>query len=352
MWLLTGHDACSAVLRSESFSAASGQQQRSRDVSMPKSMLNTDGAEHARLRAPAALSFGARRISELTDVLCHEAARIVSSLPPEGAGEIDVVEEVGAPFATAVLGRVLGVGPAGWEELGSLAGRASPNLDPLLVGPALSRASAASADLTRFLGEHARKAAALGPDEPLAGMLSSPDLTDEEKVGVLSLIVVGGYDPLVNVVGNGVDLLLRHATSLEALGSLPPAAMATVVEEVLRMESPIPFAVRVSVVDVEVAGMTISAGQPVLVHLGAANRDPAKFTLPDVFMPDRSPNPHLAFGGGVHFCLGAAIVRLAGSAMIGELLRARPGMKGAPGAPARWRRPLVPRGLESLKVVW
>jgi cytochrome P450 len=352
MWVLTGYEACASVLRSDKFSAASGQRQRARSDEIPQTMLNTDGATHVLLRAPAAKAFSSRAISALAGTIGEAAEAVFFDLPPSGAGrEIDLIEAVGRPFAAAVIGHLLGIGANDHRELRLLAEAASPNLDPLVSGPEAEKAALASKDLASFLGKQSLRSAATSPPHPVLEMLGDDRLDEVQKSALLSLVVIGGYDPLVNLIGNGVHLLSQWPLVHARLKAGPVGLVPGLVEEVLRMESPIPFTARVCTEPATVGGSAIPAGSMVLVHLGAANRDPAKFADPDEFRPERPHNAHLAFGGGAHLCLGAAAVRLAGSVMFTQILTSRPHIRRA-SPEVCWRAALVPRGLETLAVDW
>jgi cytochrome P450 len=151
-------------------------------------------------------------------------------------------------------------------------------------------------------------------------------------LGILSLVVIGGFEPLASLVGNALALLLPRPGALAALAGLDQVSAERAVDELLRLESPIPFVARVVAEPVDLPGGRLAAGARVLAMLGAANRDPAVFTDPDGLMLDRTPNPHLAFGGGGHFCLAGPLVRSAGAVLL----------RGAgapfPGRPPRPRR--------------
>lgn len=176
-------------------------------------------------------------------------------------------------------------------------------------------------------------------------------LTAAERLGILSLTVVGGYEPLAIGVATALHLLLQRPPLLQELQA-DPALLSGAVDEALRFESPIPFTARVCVAGFDTGKVRLPAGAAVLALLGAANRDPLIFAEPDVFNPHRTVNPHLALGGGPHFCLGAPLVRRAMATMLELILSERPHVRPAPGKAPQWRTSLVPRGLAVLPVVW
>ena len=172
-------------------------------------------------------------------------------------------------------------------------------------------------------------------------------LSELEVVAMCTALVFGGHETTVNLLGNGMLALLSHPERLAALCDTP-AAIEAAVEELLRFDSPAQLISRTAVADFTWRGAAIRAGDVVLACLGAANRDPAVFAAPDRLDLGRSPNPHLAFGLGAHFCPGAALSRLEARAAIPALLRRFPRLRLA-GPPVR-RPTAVLRGLEHLPV--
>ena len=339
MWLLTGYRECREALRNPAFSAAAGQQQRAREDALPVSMLNTDGDEHLRLRTPATAAFSVRATERLAAALFDIGGRLLATLPPGGSGaEVEVVTALAQPYAVAVLATLLELPSADWPEFGALAAAASANLNPTVRGDEAVRAARASRALNEFLERSCRFDVGDG-------------LTPAEKLGIQSLTVVGGYEPLAIGVATALHLLLQRPPLLRQVQA-NPALLPGVVDEALRFESPIPFTARVCVDGFHTGTVELPAGAAVLALVGAANRDPLVFTDPDLFDPYRNPNPHLALGGGPHFCLGAPLVRRAMAAVLELVLTERPQVRPAPEKAPRWRTSLVPRGLADLPVVW
>lgn len=349
LWLLTGYRECRDALRDPAFSAAAGQRQRARDDALPVSMLTTDGDEHARLRSPAAAAFSARAVARLDGDLRTIAHALVDGLA--GDRQADLVARLAHPFAAQVLGRLLCLEPGHWPALGELARAAAPNLDPMIRGAAADRARQASAALNDFLLLHSRRLRGAAEPTELAGLPVTAELSESERIGVFSLTVIGGYEPLAVGVASALDLLLDRPQVLAELRTHPDG-MAGAVDEALRLESPIPFTARVCVDGYSSDRAEIPAGAVVLAMVGAANRDPAVFDDPDDFDAHRSPNPHLALGGAAHFCLGAPVVRRATAILLTTLLHRLPDLRRAPGSTATRLPGAVPRGLATLPIAW
>ncbi|MFE9411404.1 cytochrome P450 [Streptomyces sp. NPDC006704] len=338
MWWLTSHADCAAALRADGLSAAAGQRERARSDALPPSMLTTDPPEHQRLRAPGQLLLGPAVIRALADVLGADVDALVDGLAPRADG----VEDVGAPFATAVFGRLFQLPRADWATFAALARAASVNLDPL-AGPAVAMAGrAAMGELSRFLTAHARTVT----EGPLARLKADTRLTERERAGILGLAVVGGWQPLAEAVGNALYWLLPRPDAVALLREGDADDARLLVQELLRLEAPIPFTARVARAQVALPGGTVPQGGRVLIIIGAANRDPAVFERPDELVPGRAANPQLAFGAGTHFCLAAQLVRVSLELLLTRLVRRHPSLALAqPSGELVWDPRPLPRRL-------
>jgi len=349
LWMLTGHRLCRAALTDPSFSAAAGQRQRAREDDLPQNMLTTDGFDHRRLRDPAAAAFSARNIAR-SEVARDAAADAVAALPlttPESG--VDLVAEFCEPFALAVLATTIGIPATARARFGALASAAAPNLDPMLRGVAAHRAAVASRELQDFLAGQRTAARERGARTDLGGLAWDVSLTEPERVAFLALLVIGGLEPLAAIVAATMLVLYTHR-ELRHLVAADPGSLPLVVEETLRLHSPIPFTARVCVREFHAGPVTIPAGTPVLAVIAAANRDPDVYADPASFRLDRRDAAgHLAFGAGAHFCLGAPLVRTATAHAVTALLDRFGSME--PAGPAVWTTG-VPRRLCRLPVRW
>jgi cytochrome P450 len=224
----------------------------------------------------------------------------------------------------------------------------------LPVGPDViergRRATGEMADFFRRLIEERRR----GPGaDLLSGLVEAEEagdrLTEDELLATCILLYVAGHETTVNLIGNGLLALLRHPTELRRLREDPGLLSATI-EELLRYDGPVQRVGRIAAVDAEVGGVRIGAGSLVVGLLGAANRDPAQFRDPDRLDLGRDQSRHLAFGSGIHYCLGAPLARLEGQVAIGTLVRRLPALALAVERPV-WRPSSTLRGLEGLPVI-
>ena len=178
-------------------------------------------------------------------------------------------------------------------------------------------------------------------------------LSEDELVAMIFLLLVAGHETTVNLIGNGLLTLLENPDQMSKLRD-NPALTKTAVEELLRFNGPLETATeRYARTDTTVAGVTVPCGESVLAVLASANRDERQFKDADRLDLGREPNPHVAFGFGIHYCLGASLARLEGQIAIATALRRMPNLQVAiPSDALRWRRGLVLRGLESLPVTF
>jgi cytochrome P450 len=343
-WLLSGYHDCVTALRDPRFSAALGQRERTRTEALPPSMLTTDAAAHARLRAPGALLLGPAAVRATSPAIAAEIDALLDGLA--GRHTVEARADIGAPLALGVLATVLRIPAAERAPFAVLARQVSVNLDPLAPPAATAAAQRAMGALTRYLDGHVARLLSTGDDMPVARFAREARLDRLEMLGVLNLAVVGGYQPLVEFVGNALACLCAAPSVLDRLRAGDDEdttdLAARTVDEVLRLETPIPFTARVATEPVQLSDTVIPAGARVLALLLAANRDPDVFDRPDDLIVDRSPNPHLGFGAGAHLCLAAPLVRLAGRIWLSGLVRRFPRLHPLEPAP-RWDVSLVPR---------
>ena len=174
-------------------------------------------------------------------------------------------------------------------------------------------------------------------------------LSEAELVAFVVILLLAGNETTTNLIGNGMLALTRHSGPLERLARAPEL-MPSAIEEMLRYDGPVQATMRYIRQDTEIAGTTVAAGSLIFVLLAAANRDPAQFIEPETFDIARTPNDHLAFGEGIHFCIGAPLARMEGAIAIGSLLARYKRIRPAPEAPLTYKGSFFLRGLASLPV--
>jgi pimeloyl-[acyl-carrier protein] synthase len=314
------------------------------------SMLFLDPPDHSRLRSLVNQAFTGRVIEQLRPRIEERVVALLDGVA--GAGGMDVVEELAYPLPVNVICDLLGVA-SGMDR--DLLRRWSLDLiltlDPMVPPEALLRAQRAAAEFREYLGELiAERRSRPGPDL-LSGLIAAEDeggrLSEAELVSTCVLLLVAGHETTSGLIGNGTLALLRNPTELRRWNGEPGIARSAV-EELLRYDSPVQLTGRLLMDDIEVDGRTLPTGSEVVGLLGAANRDPDQFPDPDRLDLGRAENRHIAFGSGIHFCLGAALARVEGQVALGHLVHRFPDMRLA-GEPV-WRDTVTLRGLRSLPV--
>ncbi|MCK7625088.1 cytochrome P450 [Streptomyces sp. RS10V-4] len=329
-----------------------------RSANLMTHLLNIDPPDHTRLRRLVSKAFTPRRVAafaprvqELTDHLIDGFA---------ARGEADLIHEFAFPLPIYAICDLLGVPPEDQDDFRDWAGMMLRHTKPG-HGPAPRGGVARSVKKIRaYLAEliH-RKRADLG-DDLISGLIRASDhgehLTENEAAAMCFVLLFAGFETTVNLIGNGVHALLRHPDQRELLEKSLAAGdselLGTAVEELLRYDGPVELATwRYATRDLVLGGQRIAAGDPVLVVLAAADRDPARFAEPDVLDLTRRDNPHLGYGHGIHYCLGAPLARLEGQTALATLLSRLPDLRLAvESEELRWRGGLIMRGLRSLPV--
>ncbi|MGW1160147.1 cytochrome P450 family protein [Streptomyces sp. NPDC002519] len=319
--------------------------------SMLRNMLQADPPDHTRLRRLVSKAFTARRVAELRPRVQAITDGLLDAIVQ--AGRADLVADFALPLPVAVISELLGVPTTDrydfqrWTD--DMIRRGPEPPDPTVVDGAWQQMRAY---LTKLL--EAKRADA--GDDLLSVLIVARDeeqrLDEDELIAMAFLLLVAGYITTVNLISGGIAALLAHPDQLQLLRN-DPALLPDAIEEFLRYDGPVnPGIVRFARENVEIAGVTIPRGATVLVASAIADRDPARFPDPDRLDITRRDNAHLAFGHGIHYCLGAPLARLEGQVAIGSALRRLPGLALAvPPDELRWRRSDL-RGPECLPVTF
>ena len=313
---------------------------------MSAHMLHSDPPDHTRLRRLVSKAFTARTVAGLRP----EIEQITEELLEEmtGAETVDLIESFALPLPIRVISALLGVPKRDHTRLRDWA---NPLLTEAEAGE-IARAQVELADYLHGLVTDKRADPADDLVSALVGVSEQGDqLSTTELINMIFLLIIAGYETTVNLIGNGVLSLLRDPARLAEVRADATLLPGTV-EELLRLDSPLNLATnRYTIEPVTVGEVTIPANQIVLVSLLSANHDGAQFAEPDHLDVHRETNPHLAFGHGIHYCLGAPLARLEGEIAIGRLLHRFPALSLDVAAPApRYRLSTLMRGLSALPV--
>jgi cytochrome P450 len=305
-------------------------------VAEPPSMLVVDPPDHTRYRRLVSRAFTPRATAAFEPLVQATADRLLDQLGDRG-GPVDLVAGYAAQLPVLVIAEMLGVPVDRREDFLRWGGAAAATLDPGLPFPRYAAAERALREMHGFLRGHFDRLRRHPGDDlvsQLVGLAGEEALTERELHATVMLLLGAGFETTVNLLGNAVVLLDGHRDQWDALVA-DPAGWPGAVEEVLRHDSPVQITGRSATADVQVAGRDLPAGTRVTLLLGAANRDPALFDEPARFDVTRSnAREHLAFSGGVHYCLGAGLARLEAVVGLRTLAERFPGLRVA-GTPAR-----------------
>jgi len=269
-----------------------------------------------------------------------------------GTGEVDVMDALAFPLPVTVIGEMLGVPAADRPGLRPLVRAVTAVLELAVTPAALAEATAADISLAEYFAGLVAERRAHPRDDLLTKLIEAEDrgdqLSEHELISTAILLFAAGFETTTHLLGNGLLALLRHPDQLARLRT-DRSLVQPAVEELLRFDSPVQLAVRTAYEDLSISGHRIDAGSVVLALLGAANRDPARFRDPERLDVGRDEGAPISFGGGIHFCLGAALARLEGQIVLDRLLD-RFATWELVGAPATHRDSLTLRGLVDLRV--
>jgi cytochrome P450 len=285
---------------------------------LPPSLLAVEPPDHTRYRKTVSSVFTHRAVSALRDGVELTAESLLDELSRE-PGVVDIVERYCAQLPVAIISDILGVPDNDRQRILEFGELAAPSLDIGLPWRQYRRVERGISGFNFWLDTHLDKLRRSPGDDLMTQLIrkaesGSPEtyLNRDELRAVAGLVLAAGFETTVNLLGNGIRMLLDHPEHLQTL-SQRPELWPNAVEEILRLESPVQLTARLALHDTEIAGQPVSGGQVVIVYVAAANRDPAVFTDPNTFDIERdNAGKHLAFSGGRHFCLGAALARAEG----------------------------------------
>jgi cytochrome P450 len=309
-------------------------------------MLLLDPPEHTRLRKLVSRSFTLRRMEELRPRVEQIAGELLDGLP--ASGRVDLMAEYAFLLPVFVICELLGVPAADRDDFAKWS---NTMVDESTQDESMAASAALHGYLSELIGRKRRE-----PDDALISALievaeDGDRLSQEELVAMAMMLLIAGHETTVNLIGNGLLALLTHPEQ-RALLRERPELLPSAVEEFLRWDSPVHSTpVRFAAEDVEYSGVTIPARSVVTLSLAAANRDPDRFPDSEELRIDREAGGHVAFGHGLHHCLGAQLARIEGQEAIGLLLARRPELALAvdPEELLYRRSPLI-RGLRELPV--
>src|SRR5437899_6136236 len=320
---------------------------------MGLSMLDRDPPDHTRIRSLVSKAFTSRVVEGLRPRIQKIVDGLLDRAEPTGA--LELIEDFAYPTPVTVICEMLGVPVEDHERFKAWSLDIARGLDGLLLSAGTEirqRSAAARHALAGYFRELIARRRAAPRADMLSDLIAAEEagdkLSEEELLATCILILVAGHETTVNLIGNGTLALLRNPGELKRLRETPGLIM-TAVEELLRYDGPVQRTARVASAEATIGGRTIAKGEMVMPFIGAADRDPAQFPDPDRLDLTRADNRHIAFGWGIHFCLGAPLARVEGQIAIDALVRRLPRLELMTDEP-EYRQSLTLRGLKTLPV--
>jgi len=363
VWLVTRYDDVASVLKDERFAKnwrnAPPPEQLAQMSPIPVELMKLqignflyeDPPDHKRLRTLVSKAFTPRLIERIRGRVQGMADALLDAV--KNKGEMDLIDDYAFPLPITVIAELLGV-PAEdrYKFREWTVAAVSGNWTQEYVEKVLIPHMRAFTDYLRAMFEEKRK----NPEDDLTSALvraeeAGDKLSEAELLGTLFLLLVAGFETTVNLIGNGTLALLQHPDQLQKLRD-DPWLIKTAIEELLRYDGPVEISTERFVrEDVTIGETVIPKGEVVMLVFASADHDPERIPEPDTLDITRTDNKHLAFGGGIHYCLGAPLARMEGQIAIGTLLRRMPNLrlKGSPES-LRWGTGVMGRGLQGLPV--
>jgi unspecific monooxygenase len=362
-WIVPHHKDVDALLRDRRFGRTYLHLATHADMGRPEDheeagefwklirdgILDMEPPDHTRVRRLVAKAFSPRMVQSLRERIQAMTEGLADRLSDEK--EADLIATVAEPLPVNVIAELLGIPVGDRHHLRPWSADICRmyELDPTDEDARV--ASRAAVEFSSYLRDLIRERRA-SPTRDLIGELvqvvdQGDRLTEDEMIGTCVLLLNAGHEATVNVTGNGWWALFRNPEELKRLRD-DPSLVRTAIEELMRFDTPLQMFERWVLEDVELFGLKVPKGQELALLFGSANRDPAVFDRPDELDVGRHPNPHMSFGAGIHFCIGAPLARVELEASFATILRRFPGMELV--EEPEWKPGYIIRGLKELRV--
>ena len=363
-WVLFRYDDVARLLRDPSLSVSEAnievvdehrletfREAYGGELERSTSMLGADPPDHTRLRRLVSKAFTPTAIEALRPRITRMVDDVLDAMEEQGSAE--VVGELAFPLPFDVISEMLGMPATDTARVAEWSSALVKTLDPIITDDEIRASVVADREMRGLVEEVIAWKRAHPADDLLSALIAAEEdgdrLTTRELRDQVVLLFVAGHETTVNLIGTGIHELLRHPDQAAVLRD-DPSCDVDAVDELLRYVSPVQFSRRIALQEIEIGGRTIEPGVIVMACLAAANHDPERWGPTAEQLDVRRPgaNQHLAFGSGIHYCLGAALAKLEAQLAIGRFVRRFP--DAAPAAEPVWNGRINLRGIERLEV--
>ncbi len=311
-WQVACYEDVRTVLRDQK-AFSSDVAQRAPDDKRAPSMLFSDPPVHSRLRKLVSRAFSPNRIATQREPIAQRCEQLMTEMAKHD--QIDLISALAAPLPVTVIAAMLGVEDGNMNKFKYWSDAIFGNIGDILFAQPTPEVEEASAEMNAYFTQKIEELRKHPQDHLLGNLIETETedgkLSNEELLSFCALLLIAGNETTTGLILGSVRVFHEMPETFDQLKANPDL-IPTFIEETLRFYSPFSMTVRRATCDVELGGQLIKAGELVLPLMASANRDETIFTNPDEFIIDRSPNPHLGFGSGIHNCLGAALARLEG----------------------------------------
>lgn len=358
-WIVTTYKHAEEVLNDSRFVTGYLQQDHTGESNLPphqeivsRNLLSVNPADHRRLRRLVQKAFTPRMVERLRGRIEEISNDLLDKV--QNKGEMNLIEDFAFPLPIIVICQMLGVPLEDQDKFREWSNVIMESVNNPKLGEQSEAATIAFVEYLHGLIDQRRSQL---QEDLISDLLSIEDegdtLSENELYALVFVLIIAGHETTVNLIGNGVLALLEHPEQKEKLIS-QPELIHSAVEEMLRYNGPAEVSnIRWATEDIEVGGKPIQKGDMVFVSLSSANRDSQQFTDPDTFDITREANTHLAFGKGIHFCLGAPLARLEGEIAIQTLLNRMPALRLKESTDLlEWRPGMIIRGVEEIPLLF
>jgi cytochrome P450 len=315
-------------------------------------LLLKDPPDHTRLRGLVHKAFTPRMVERLRHTIQNLTDRLLDAV--QDSGQMDIINDLAVPLPVTVIAEMIGVPMDERDSFREWSRDLAGTLELTEAAEVYERGSRATEAFSAYLRDLIAERRQHPQDDLLSALVAAEEagdkLTEDELIATTILLLIAGHETTSNLIGNGMLALLRNPDQLAKLKA-DPSLIRTAIEELLRYDSPVQMTARWVLEDMDFNGQPMTKGQQVATMLGAANRDPGQFADPETLDIAREDNHHLAFGSGIHYCVGAPLARVEGQIAISTLLRRMPSLALTTDSPP-YRDTYVLRGLRELVVTF